>query len=115
MDEEIKAGELNEALEEIRILLETSLYQKMILVKDLNLDKDIGTRVEKWISILYNLLLFKEGLSSLSGENPALKNLEKNLDYDKIIKVLERLRLVLDNLDTNVSKRILFEDLVLGM
>ena len=104
-----------ELLEEIQTLLEPSLYPKMILVKDLNLDKGINEKVEKWIFILYHLLLFKEGLSSLPEEKISLKNLEKNLDYARIIKALERFRLALDSLDTNVSKRVLFEDLVLSI
>jgi len=100
-------------IEEIKIIFGDSLYQKMSLARETSLNKEPIEKVENWLSLVYNLFLIKMDL--LKIEDKHLNCLEKEINYDKILAVLESLVGLVDNLKLNLSKKVLFEDFFLNI
>ncbi|HRY60493.1 MAG TPA: AAA family ATPase [Patescibacteria group bacterium] len=103
--------------EELNILLVNSdLFKKMILAKKIDDRGEVKETIQTWVLILYHLLLSKQGNEQMQDINKKVfESLEKNLEYDKIVKTLTSLFLLLAKLETNASKRLLIEDFILQM
>jgi len=100
----------------LETLLGESIFSKMILAKEMSDDEEVTNKIEIWISMLYNILVFKGGSMDWDGKTmDFLGRLEKKLEYDRIVEALEKMLNLLNLLDTNASKRVLFEDFVLNM
>jgi DNA polymerase III delta prime subunit len=114
-------GELGEEnlvsiIDQINTLTGRSVFDKMILAKELSDDKEAKKRVTEWILVLHDIFMTKNNeLKNKENIHHILEDLEKKLDYDKILEVLEKANNLLNLLDTNVSKRVLFEDFALNI
>jgi len=107
---------LREAIDQLGVLTGNSIFEKMILAKELSDDKEIKKRIGEWTLILHDTFLIKNKELPDSNNIPQiLEDLEKKLDYDKLLEVLEKVNNLSRLLDTNVSKRVLFEDFVLNI
>jgi len=117
LDDSFDSGEILEIISEFSsLVLGESLFDRMILAKKFSDNKDCKKIVRIWLLILYKLLLRKEELlSSEDDDIGSLQNLEKNLSYDRILALTDKVLQLLNNLETNISKRILFEDFVLSL
>jgi len=114
--ESLSEESLREIVDQLTVLLGEKKFEKMILAKELSDDKGIRKRVGEWVLVLYNMFLVKNKALVTNGNGTKiLEGLEKKLDYDKILEVLEKANGLLNLLDTNVSKRVLFEDFVLNI
>lgn len=114
--ESIPEEDLKEIVEQLSALLGESKFEKMILAKELADNKVVEKRIKEWVLALYNIFLIKSDKSQLTGVSAQiLEGLEKKLNRDKILEVLEKTNSLLNLLDTNVSKRVLFEDFVLNI
>jgi len=107
---------LAEMVNQLEILLGDKVFEKMILAKELSDKKDAKERVEEWIIVLHHILETMSGIAKPEGnDSKILESLEKKFTYDKIVEVLDAANKTLNLLDTNVSKRVLFEDFMLGI
>lgn len=107
---------LKDSIDQLNILMCGNVFSKMVLAKELSDDKGIKKRIGEWVLVLHDLFLIKNSEFKDSKNIPQiLEDLEKKLDYDKILEVLEKANNLLNLLDTNVSKRVLFEDFVLSL
>lgn len=114
--ESIEKENLTEIIEQLGILLGESKFEKMILAKELADNKGIEKRIKEWVLVLYNIFLIKSDRSRLTGASAQiLEGLEKKLNHDKILEILEKTNRLMNLLDTNVSKRVLFEDFMLSL
>lgn len=105
-----------ETINQLEILLGDKVFEKMILAKELADKKNAKERMEEWILILHSILgVMSSNVKSDTNSSKILESLEKKFTYDKIVEALEKANKTLNLLDTNVSKRVLFEDFMLGL
>jgi len=96
------------------LLVDKSLFKKLVLAKTIDDGDELKEKIRTWILVLYNLLLSKQGIAPLNDINKKVfENLEKNIEYDKIVMTLTSLFLLLGKLETNASKRLQLEDFIL--
>ena len=115
-DSEELGNEYRSILNDLETIMGDSVFHKMILAREVSEDKSLKEKLEKWIAVLHGIFLFKNGVSDWDEDDKAFfGSLEKKLKYDKILEALEKMLNMLNLLDTNVSKKVLFEDFVLGL
>lgn len=101
---------------EVGVILGNRWFEKMILAKEVSDEKNPRPRAEDWLKILYAVFLLKNHDDRVDPKMAkVLTSLEKTQSYDKIVEVLEKTYNLLGFLDTNVSKRVLFEDFMLNV
>ena len=108
--------EFKEVISDVGRILDKSYFEKMLFAHEVSEDAMIRERLKKWITVFYQLFLINIDACRLEDKSKEiLKDLEKKLNHDKIVIILDKLVSTLNVLDSNVARRVLFEDFILSI
>lgn len=116
-EEKAKLDYYKKEIEDLeKVFFEENIFERMMMAKKIDEEGDIKEKVENWMSVLYGIFLYKQGALVFDMESEkALEVLEKRLDCDRIVRVLENLERTRRLLGTNASKLLLLENFLLNI